>query len=70
MSESLSEIPKGNDVVLPPCPVDGGELKLEFRFKTKVVCLAGSTIKLGATQWPYLVCQNESCEFIEEGKMA
>lgn len=67
--ESLSEIPKGNDIVLPPCPSCGGVLRLEFRFKTKIVALAGTQMKLGATQWPYLVCDDESCDFIEEGKM-
>lgn len=54
------------EVVLPPCPTCGGKLRLEFRFKVKVVSLAGASMKLGATEWPYLVCD---CGFTEEGRV-
>jgi hypothetical protein len=54
------------EVELPPCPSCGGVLRLEFRFKVKVVSLAGAQMKLGATEWPYLVCD---CGFTEEGKI-
>lgn len=54
------------EVVLPPCPQCGGVLRLEFKFKVKVVSLAGTQMKLGATPWPFLVCD---CGFTEEGKV-
>lgn len=51
---------------LPPCPQCGGVLRLEMKFKVKVVALAGAQMKLGAQEWPYLVCD---CGFTEEGKI-
>jgi hypothetical protein len=40
-------------------------LRLETRFHARLVSLAGTQMKLGATKVPVLVCD---CGFIEEGK--
>jgi hypothetical protein len=70
------------DIVLPPCPQCGGRLQIEFKLKAKLVSVAGVSMKLGATEWPYLVCVGMPgvvlerldeptlpCGFIEEGRI-
>jgi hypothetical protein len=58
----MSELPE-----LPPCPDCGGALRLEFKYKAKLVSLAGAQMKVGATaNWPFLVC---ACGFEEAGKI-
>lgn len=62
-------------MVLPPCPECGGQLRLEMKLKAKLVSLAGAQMKLGAQEWPYLVCigyhrgTSGGCGFEEEGKI-
>lgn len=62
------------DIELPPCPKCGHTLRLEMKLKAKLVSLSGVTMKLGARDWPYLVCIGLppgilSCGFQEEGKI-
>jgi ribosomal protein S27E len=55
-------------IVLPPCPECGGVLRLEMKLEAKLVSLAGAQMKLGAREWPYLVC--DRCPFEEAGKIS
>jgi hypothetical protein len=55
------------DIELPPCPSCGGVLRLEMKLRAKMVSLSGHQMKLGASEWPWLVC--DSCDFEEEGKL-
>jgi hypothetical protein len=59
--------PSVSKLDLPPCPACGGVLRLEMKLEAKLVSLAGAQMKLGAREWPYLVC--DRCPFEEAGKV-
>lgn len=59
-------------VAATPCPACG---QSRLRFTTKLesrpigtFSLAGAQLKTSAIEWPYVVCDNETCDFEQRAK--
>lgn len=65
-----------DDLELPPCPQCGENtltlvMREHFIATTKPFSLAGAQLKIPVTltRWPWLVCSDLSCGFVERGKI-
>lgn len=61
-------------VAVTPCPTCGCS---QLRFTTKLVLrplgswsLSGNQLKTSAVKWPYVICDNDDCDFEQAAKHA